>query len=430
MQNQVLITKTAQIPIMYSPPYEVHLQPRSENKVKIPTNLQTGDAIIEFEDFYEGVRMPAAIVTCENFFATTIIQNLTEQPSKITFTKPLQAIPFNDENCNINFTSDNYERNSIDSMLRQNLSKLRLDHVNYEERKQIEKLCFEYRDIFYCENIPLTFTNQVKHKIRTTNEDPIYIRPYRHPPSQNAEIQKQIEKLLADNVIQNSHSPYSAPVHLVPKKMDASGEQKFRMVIDYRRLNDVTIDDKYPLPNISELFDKLGKSQYFSTIDLASGYHQIEVNNEDQHKTAFTTQTGHYEFKRMPFGLKTAPATFQRAMDNVLRGLQGIHCMVYLDDIIVYSSSLQEHIEKLRKIFERLRETNLKVTLDKCEFLRKEVLYLGHTITKNGLMPNNDKINAVLKFPLPKTATEIKSFLGLVGYYRKFIKDSSKTIDH
>ncbi|CAF4830615.1 unnamed protein product [Pieris macdunnoughi] len=198
------------------------------------------------------------------------------------------------------------------------------------------------------------------------------------------------------------------------------------MVIDYRRLNEITIDDKYPLPNISELFDKLGKSQYFTTIDLASGYHQIEVQKEDQHKTAFTTQSGHYEFKRMPFGLKTAPATFQRAMDNVLRGLQGLHCMVYLDDIIVYSASLQEHIVKLKKIFERLRETNLKVTLDKSEFLRKEVLYLGHTISKEGLMPNNDKIKAVLEFPIPRTSTEIKSFLGLVGYYRKFIRDFSK----
>ncbi|CAK1583893.1 unnamed protein product [Parnassius mnemosyne] len=141
------------------------------------------------------------------------------------------------------------------------------------------------------------------------------------------EINRQVDKLLKDNVIQESHSPWNAPVHLVPKKMDASGEIKFRMVIDYRRLNDITIDDKYPLPNITDLFDKLGKSSYFSTIDLASGYHQIEIEEQDRQKTAFSTQNGHYEFLRMPFGLKTAPATFQRTMDSVLRGLQGIHCM-------------------------------------------------------------------------------------------------------
>lgn len=185
----------------------------------------------------------------------------------------------------------------------------------------------------------------MKHRIRTQNENPIYVKPYRHSPAENAEIERQVDKLLKDDVIRKSHSPWSAPVHLVPKKLDATGERKFRMVIDYRRLNDITIDDKYPLPNISDLFDKLGRATYFSTIDLASGYHQIEVERQDREKTAFSTQSGHYEFSRLPFGLKTAPATFQRTMDSVLRGLQGLHCLVYLDDIIVYSSSLQAHID-------------------------------------------------------------------------------------
>ncbi|CAK1595529.1 unnamed protein product [Parnassius mnemosyne] len=190
------------------------------------------------------------------------------------------------------------------------------------------------------------------------------------------------------------------------------------MVIDYRRLNEITIDDKYPLPNIADLFDKLGKSTYFSTLDLASGYHQIELNEDDRQKTAFSTQNGHYECLRMPFGLKTAPATFQRAMNNVLRGLQEIYCLVYLDDVIIFSASLQEHMEKLRTVFDRLRKTNMKIQLDKSECFRKEILYLGHTITKDRLRPNDDKIKVIQNYPLPKTTTEIKSFLGLVGYYR------------
>lgn len=423
MCNQMLVTHNAAIPIVYNPPYEIDVPPRTETRVKIPTTLKTGDAIMDFLQLQEGVRMPSALVRCENYFAETIIQNVTENPYKIQFKEPFKVTVFENQECEINFTKDEC---MVDDILKENLGKLRLDHMNKEERDNIYKLCNEYRDIFYSDKIPLSFTNQVKHNIRTTNEDPIYIRPYRHPPILNHEIHKQVEKLLADNVIVDSHSPWSAPVHLVPKKIDASGERKYRMVIDYRRLNEITVDDKYPLPNITDLLDKIGKAQYFSTLDLASGYHQIEVNEADRSKTAFSTQTGHYEFKRLPFGLKTAPATFQRAMDNILRGLQGIHCLVYLDDIIVYSSSLQEHVDKLRKIFERLRETNLKVTLDKCEFLRKEVLYLGHTITKDGLLPNDDKIKAVIKFPLPKTTTEIKSFLGLVGYYRKFIKDFAK----
>lgn len=426
MKHQILCTRDTKIPILYRPPCEIYLEPRTETRVKIPTDLANGTALIEFKDFGQGIRMPTALVTCENHFATTIIQNASNEKVVITFSKPIKVTKFESGKEQIFTNAVNIANCEIDALLKQNLNKLRLDHTNSEEREAIRRLCYEYRDIFYCDDLPLSFTSSVKHCIRTKNEDPIYIRPFRQPPSQNEEIQRQVDKLLENDVIRESHSPWSAPVHLVPKKMDATGERKYRMVVDYRRLNDITTDDKYPLPNITDLFDKLGKSNYFSTIDLASGYHQIEVEEPDRAKTAFTTQSGHYEFKRMPFGLKTAPATFQRAMDNVLRGLQGIHCMVYLDDIIVYSSSLQEHIDKLRLVFDRLRQTNLKVTLDKSEFLRKEVLYLGHQITKDGLQPNDDKIKAVLDFPLPKTPTEIKSFLGLVGYYRKFIRDFSK----
>ncbi|KAG7297303.1 hypothetical protein JYU34_019262 [Plutella xylostella] len=422
MKNQLLITPNTRIPIIYSPPRQAILEPRSETRVKIPTSLENGEAIVDYRDFGNGIRMPSAIVTCKNGLAETIIQNLSEESVTLTFHKPFQVQPFQETEikCHFNTATTDYD---VDEILKDNLNKIRLDHMNEEERKAIFQLCYEYRDIFYTDKLPLTFTNQVKHEIRTTNEDPIYVKPYRLPPVLNEEINRQVEKLLKDNVIQESHSPWSAPVHLVPKKLDASGERKFRMVVDYRRLNEITTDDKFPLPNITDLLDKLGKSIYFSTIDLASGYHQVEVLERDRKKTAFSTQNGHYEFTRMPFGLKTAPATFQRAMNNVLRGLHNIHCMVYLDDVIIFSASLQEHIHKLKTVFQRLRESNLKVQLDKTEFLCKEVLYLGHKITQNGLQPNDDKIQAVLNYPIPKTTTEIKSFLGLIGYYRRFIKN-------
>lgn len=198
------------------------------------------------------------------------------------------------------------------------------------------------------------------------------------------------------------------------------------MVLDYRRLNEKSLDDRYPLPNITDLLDKLGKCQYFTTLDLASGFHQIEMNESDIPKTAFNTENGHYEFLRMPFGLKNAPATFQRVMDNILRGITNEMCAVYLDDIIVFSSSLQEHIEKLTAVFNRLRESNFKLQLDKSEFLRKEVAYLGHVVTPEGVKPNPDKISAITKFPLPSTTKQIKGFLGLLGYYRRFINNFAK----
>lgn len=425
LKNLVLKTKTTCIPIVNNLKYSIHLPSRCEKRVKIPTDQYSGEAILNFTQFNSHIRMPSALVTCEKGYASTVIQNISDKAIKLVLTKPLTATKYESTNCDTNFLQNTTDRIDTDQLLETNLQKLRLDHTNDEERNKIYNLCKDYKDIFYCDQLPLTFTNQVKHQIRTKNEDPIYVKQYRQSPAQAEEINRQVNKLLSEDIIQESHSPWSAPVHLVPKKMDASGEVKYRMVIDYRRLNDITIDDKYPLPNINDLLDKLGKSTYFSTIDLASGYHQIEVEKADRQKTAFTAN-GHYEFKRMPFGLKTAPATFQRTMDNVLRGLQGLHCMVYLDDVIVFSTSLEEHIRKLRLIFDRLRLNNLKIQLDKTEFLRKEVLYLGHVITEHGLKPNNDKIEAVLKFPLPKTTTEIKSFLGLVGYYRRFIPDFAK----
>lgn len=426
METQTLFTKNTRIPIIYTPPVKdsYHLPSRSELRVKLPVNLLNGDAILEFKQFTDGLRMPSALVKCVNGYATTVIQNTSDQSLTLTVTAPFKVQPYKENIANINF---NHDTDKINRLLSDNLNKLRLEHMNEEEKNIIYNLCNEYKDIFYCEDIPLSFTNQVKHKIRTKNEDPINLKAHRMPPAQMSEIKNQVSKLLNDNVIQESHSPWSAPVHLVPKKnIDASGKQKWRMVVDYRRLNDITVDDKYPLPNINDLFDMLGKSVYFTTLDLASGYHQIEVETEDRAKTAFSTPFGHYEFNRMPFGLKTAPATFQRAMDNVLRGLQGIHCLVYLDDVIIFSRSLQEHVQKLKAVFDRFRQTNLKVQLDKSHFLRKEVLYLGHTITSEGLKPNNDKIDAILKYPIPETVTQIKSFLGLIGYYRKFIKDFAK----
>lgn len=425
--DKTLKTNKAIIPIIYDEKYTVNLEARSEHRVKLPVNLKEGDAILNFKQFHEGVRMPSAIVKCENYFASTIIQNTSDDDIAMTIKKPFNVLKIKNEKdiCDINYTTDMTDVD-IDELLKNNLTKLRLDHLNSEENRAIRDLCNEYKDIFYCEDLPLTFTNQVKHHIRTVNDDPIYIKPYRQAPAQAEEIKNQVEKLLKDNVVQESHSPWSAPVHLVPKKLDATGQPKYRMVIDYRRLNEITTDDRYPLPNICDLFDKLGKSNYFTTLDLASGYHQIEIAEQDRQKTAFSTQNGHYEFLRMPFGLKTAPATFQRAMDNVLRGLQGIHCLVYLDDILIYSNGLQQHLEKLRAVFDRLRLTNLKVQLDKSEFLRKEVQYLGHTLTKDGLRPNNDKIQVVLDYPIPETQTDIKRFLGFIGYYRRFIKDFSK----
>lgn len=242
------------------------------------------------------------------------------------------------------------------------------------------------------------------------------------------EIASQIQKLLNNGIIRPSISPYSSPVWIVPKKADASGKKKFRMVIDYRKLNENTIEDKYPLPRIDEILDNLGRCTYFTTLDLAQGFHQIEMHPDSIEKTAFTVNNGHYEYVRMPFGLRNAPSTFQRVMDNVLREHLHRICFVYMDDIVIFSKSLQEHMTHIKSIFSKLREFNLKVQLDKSEFACKSVAFLGHIITDKGIKPNPSKIEAIQKFPIPKNIKEIKSFLGLVGYYRRFISNFAKIV--
>ena len=192
-------------------------------------------------------------------------------------------------------------------------------------------------------------------------------------------------------------------------------------MIDYRKLNEKTVGDAYPLPDVTEILDQLGQSKYFSCIDVVMGYHQIEMASEDRAKTAFSTKEGHWEYQRLPFGLKTAPATFQRMMNVVLSGLTGTRCFVFLDDIVVYAKSLAEHDAKLRQVFDRLRENNLKLKPEKCEFLRREVSYLGHVISENGVLPDKAKTKVIEDFPPPQNAKQLKSFLGLMSYYRRFI---------
>lgn len=303
---------------------------------------------------------------------------------------------------------------------------IRCNHLDPEIKAELMQTIRKFDKAFYHEGDDLSFTHEIKHKISTANEIPIYTKLYRYPQVHREEVNKQINDMLRQRIIRPSESPYSAPIWVVPKKQDASGKQKWRIVVDYRKLNNVTIDDKFPIPNIEDILDKLGRAMYFTTLDLAKGFYQIEVAEEDVKKTAFSTDSGHYEFVRMPFGLKNAPATFQRLMNAVLKDYIGKICYVYLDDIIIFSTSKEEHFDSLRKILKRLQDANLKIQLDKSEFLKQETEFLGHIVTTSGIKPNPLKTEAIHKFPIPKTPKQIKSFLGLVGFYRKFIKDFAR----
>jgi hypothetical protein len=232
--------------------------------------------------------------------------------------------------------------------------------------------------------------------------------------------------MLEDGIIQHSTSPWNSPILFVPKKTDASGKTKWTVVVDFRKINDVTIGDSFPIPVVSDVLNSLGNSKYFSTVDCASGFLLIPIRAEDRPKSAFSTNYGHFEYKSMPFGLKGAPATFQRLMSTVLSGMQGLKCVVYLDDITVFEETLKLHNDKLRNAFARLRMHKLKLQLHKLQFLRKEIAYLGPTLTTQGLLPDPDKVKAVNNFPTPTNTRQLKEFLGLADYYRGFIPNFSK----
>jgi hypothetical protein len=234
----------------------------------------------------------------------------------------------------------------------------------------------------------------------------------------------QIQQVLEDEIIQPSQSAWNFPILIVPKKLDASGKRKWQICLDFRKLNDITVGESFPLPNIQDILDKLERASYFSSVDCASGYYQVSLAEEDRSKTAFSIATGHYEYLRMPFGLKSVPSTFQRLMNRLFLGMTGSRCVIYLDDVI-FVETLQEHNERLTEIFEKLRQFNLKIKPDKCEFLKTELNYLGH-VTSEGVKPNPQKVKAIKEFSTPKNTTDVKSFLRLAGHYRKLIPQFSK----
>lgn len=249
--------------------------------------------------------------------------------------------------------------------------KLRLDHLNTQERRGLLVILEDFKEIFHNPNSTLSCATDIKCDIRTVDDIPIYQKTYPYPMAYKEEVDKQIKSLLESGIIRPSRSPWNSPVWIVPKKMDASGQKKFRLVIDYRKLNQKTISDRYPMPEISHILDQLGGNQYFSTLDLASGFHQIKMEPKDIEKTAFSVNHGKYEYVCMPFGLKNAPAIFQRGMNDILREHIGKRCYVYVDDVVIFGKNLEEHNENLRIVLETLQRANLKVQLDKSEFLKK-----------------------------------------------------------
>ena len=296
-----------------------------------------------------------------------------------------------------------------------------LTTLDVQDKDQFSNLLIKYRSQFMQPGYQLGQTNLVKHEIHTGSHAPIKQRPRREPIGMQNVVKEELDKMLDKGIIEPSTSAWGSPIVLVRKK-----DNTVRFCIDYRKLNEITVKDAYPLPRIEDNLDALQGSTFFSTLDLASGYWQVQMAAQDKPKTAFSTKYGLYQFNVMPFGLCNAPGTFERLMETVLRGMQWERAVLYLDDIIVFSNNIQQHMQRLEEVFQRLKEANLTLKPSKCRFFQKKVEFLGHIVDEQGIHTDPKKVEAVASWETPKRVKDVRAFLGLTGYYRRFIKDYGK----
>ena len=296
-----------------------------------------------------------------------------------------------------------------------------VDKLNPVELEKLKEVLAESTDVFALDDSELGCTSLVQHSIDTGDQLPVKQQPYRTPVVYREKIEKMVNDMQEQGVVKPSNSPWASPIVLVPKK-----DGSLRFCVDFRRLNAITRKDVYPLPRVEDILDTLGEAKYFTSLDLASGYWKVELDQDARAKSAFTTHHGLFEFVRMPFGLCNAPATFQRLMQAVLSGLEWRSCFAYLDDILIASRTFDDHLRHLREVFGRLREAGLRLKPKKCLILRNEVPYLGHVISTQGVRPDPSKTEKVKLFPTPRDVTTIRQFVGLASYYRRFVPGFAK----
>ena len=316
--------------------------------------------------------------------------------------------------------------------------KLQDAEITDETRKQFGEMCNRHPEAFSKNNKDIGRTTLIEMEIDTGDNLPVTQNPYTLPLKHHEWVRKEIEMLEKAGVIERSLSPWASPVIVVPKKSAPDEPPRRRLCVDYRKVNslqqEVKHTDKgtgclslYPLPKIDGMFAKLKGARFFSTIDLRSRYYHIGLTHESRAKSAFVVPMGKWEFKCTPFRLSQAPAYFQLLIDKVLMGCSKF-AMGYLDDIIVFSNNELEHLQHTEEIFKRLECFGLKMKREKCDFFKKHIQYLGHLIAEEGFTPLPEKLESIRKMPRPKTPKEVKQFLGLIGYYRKFVPSFSDIV--
>ena len=378
--------------------YNIIISNDTHKVIKLPRGFPLGAIYYRYA---EGFHLPTCPSTCSQ--AHTHSHLPTQHISSMTTLNPDTAVP----------TVDSL----FDSVVPPNLNPTVYNDL---------KTCLnDNSDLFAFTPKQLGTTVLVKHEIELLEPGPIRMRPYPIAYKHKEIIKRHIDDMLAGKIIQHSTSSWAAPVVLADK-----ADNTKRFCVDWRRLNAITRKDSYPLPKIEDLLDSLRGQSLFSTIDLAAGFWQIELAEKSRELTAFVVDHNLYEFLRLPFGLTNSPGTFQRLMNHVLKDVIGKICLVYLDDIIIFASTVEEHVKNLQTVFDLLRAANLKMKLSKCKFLQSKVRYLGHLVDKNGITPDPEKVEAIKNYPRPETVQELQSFIGLASYYRRFIPDFGNISHH
>lgn len=394
----------------------------SVHKVIINKNIYK-DCVVHARQLHENLFLAGCIIKPNRGKILVKILNTSEKPIKILKSKIIQSdgIEYLD---NYNFCLFSKSEKDV-SRVKKLLTELKLGHLDSNDKKLLQIICAKYSDIFFLEGDKLGTANVVEQSIMVKpNTKPVYVKPYRLPQASKQEINKQVQRMLDDGIIEPSNSEWNSPILLVPKKSE--DVKKWRLVVDYRKVNESIQDDKFPLPNITDILDSLSGSIYFTHLDLYQGFYQINLNRESRDITSFAVSTGQYRMQRLPMGLKISPSAFSRAMSIAMSGLTYDKCFVYCDDLVVFGRSREIHNKNLIDVFERFRNMNLKLNPLKCEFMKKQLLYLGHVVSADGVLPDPEKVRVLQQYPVPANSDDVRRFIAFCNYYRKFIPQFSE----
>jgi len=405
---------------------DVTLQPRTQQTVKAQTvysrlSSDSGNWITESTQLRPGVRVARTLVRDASSDVLLPVMNNSETEVTLLRGTPLSSL----EEVDVAQRDDESSKDEDIAYL-DPLWNTVDDSVTDVERHKLKVLLRQYSSVFSRGEGDLGRATTVMHKIDTGTSRPFRQALRRQPISLQTEVDKQLRQMEDQGIIYPSQSEWSSNIVVVRKK-----DGSLRCCVDYRQLNERTVKDTYPLPRIDDCLDTLAGSKLFSTFDLRSGYYQVAMDPADAHKTTFVTRRGTFAFKVMPFGLCNAPATFQRLMDVTMMGLNLEICLIYLDDIIVddiivFSTDVTSHIERLEKLFCRLKTANLKLKPSKCRLMQTSVGFLGYVVSGEGISTDPMKIEAVQSWPIPRKLRDVRSFLGLCGYYRRFVPNFSE----